>query len=248
MTFLEAATYTLIQNGNQPMSSNEIWDYIKQNNLYKTNGKTPWASLSTILLKHSDNSKVNGKYKEIILTIVSKNPIKYILINFNTPTNLIEDTEDIEEELTVLTEKVLLYQITSKELGWKKLSVYNNNENIEYEISDCEEYTYIMEDKAHATIKIGKTKNDPELRLNQLKTGNPSISLLHIFPSSQYCESELHEKFNDFQKDLEWFFYTKGLKNFMNDELKKYKYIISSYNMKMELDKIEKEMLENISF
>jgi hypothetical protein len=248
MTFLEAVKHILEKSGNIPMTSREIWDKISKENLVKTKGKTPWASLNTIILLFCKSSPINPiavKRSNPNLTelfeIVEKKPMKFRLLNYSAPPiNKI----DIDDKLEVQIDRILLYQVTSSELNWKKLSVFNNSENIEYEISDCEEYTYIMEDKAHATIKIGKTKNDPTLRFNQLKTANPSISMLHVFPSSQFSEGELHDKFSDFQKDLEWYFYAKGLKQFMSEEINKHNSIIKSYSKKLELDRIESEMFE----
>jgi hypothetical protein len=241
MTFIEAAIEILRQNGNQPMSSKEIWNKISEQNLVKTNGKTPWASLNTILIFHS-----RSEYKKkLYFNIASEKPLKFTILDLNTIHLGVEKEEDTIFELQTL-EKSPLYSITSKELEWKKLTVYNNNENIEYELSDCLEYTYIIEDKAHATIKIGKTKNDPELRFNQLKTANPSIKLLHVFPSEQWSESDLHEKFSDVQKDLEWFFFTKGLRTFINEEMNKHGRVLFSYEKRKELDISEKMMLDVI--
>jgi hypothetical protein len=240
MTFLEAATEILKQNGNQPMSSREIWNKISEQNLVSTLGKTPWASLNTILLYHS-----KPEYgKTIYFDILSEKPMKFILSNLNTIHLGVEKIDNTPEVITQM--KTLIYSVTSKELEWKKLSIYTFNESIEYEISNCEEYTYIIEDKAHATIKIGKTKNDPEIRFNQLKTANPSIKLLHVFSSSQWSENELHSKFSDFQKDLEWFFFTKGLKTFLSEEISKHEKILSAYQKKIELEKLEKHMFELI--
>lgn len=234
MTFLEAAIQILKENGNQPMKSKEIWSEISKKSLVKTSGKTPWASLNTIMLFHAKPEYKN----KIYFKIHSKSPMRYILASLDSPD--LTTPEKIEE----VVERNLLYSITSKDLNWKKLSLYNNNENIEYEISNCSEYTYIIEDKAHATIKIGKTKNDPEIRFNQLKTANPSIKLIHVFPSDQWSEIDLHDKFNEYQKDLEWFFYTKGLKNFLDEEMKKHNKIISSFKKKKDLEESEKLMLE----
>jgi hypothetical protein len=239
MKFIEAAIEILRQNGNQPMSSKEIWSRISEQNLVKSDGKTPWASLNTILIKHS-----RSEYKtKLYFNIASEKPLKFTILDLNTIHLGVEKEEKIEEEVL---EKSPLYSITSKELEWKKLTVYNNNENIEYELSDCLEYTYIIQDGAHATIKIGKTKNDPELRFNQLKTANPSIKLLHVFPSDQWSESDLHEKFNDIQKDLEWFFFTRGLKTFLSEEMNKHAKVFSSYKMRKDLDEYEKIMLNII--
>ena len=85
-----------------------------------------------------------------------------------------------------------------------------------------------------------------ELRFNQLKTANPSIKLLHVFPSDQWSESDLHEKFSDVQKDLEWFFFTKGLRMFIWEEMNKHGRIIFSYDKRKELDISEKLMLDVI--
>jgi hypothetical protein len=245
MTFIDAAKQILIENNNLPMSPKEIWSKISEKKLVSTSGKTPQASLSTIMLYSSKDSPCNEKdqYKIKYFEIIGNNPMKFRLLDYNTQiSNPIQSTiSTIIEEISI--EKVLLYQITSSEINWKKISVYNNDENIEYIISDCDEYTYIMEDKAHATIKIGKTKNDPTLRLNQLKTGNPSISMIHVFPSSQFSESALHNRFSDSQKDLEWYFYTKVLRQFISDEVKRHESIIKSYNKRVELDKIEQEMI-----
>ena len=244
MTFIEAAIEILRQNGNQPMSSKEIWNKISEQDLVKTKGKTPWASLNTILIFHS-----RPEYKKkLYFNIASNKPLKFTILDLNT-IHLGVEKEDAREEDNnekENLEKSPLYSITSKELDWKKLTVYNNNENIESELSDCLEYTYIIEDGAHATIKIGKTKNDPELRFNQLKTANPSIKLLHVFPSDQWSESDLHEKFNDIQKDLEWFFFTRGLKTFIWEEINKHSRIIFSYDKRKELDISEKLMLDII--
>jgi hypothetical protein len=241
MTFVEAAMQILKENGNQSMSSKEIWKKISEQGLVKTNGKTPWASLNTLLIFHS-----NPKYKnKLYFSVVSDKPMRFTIQDLNT-IHLGVEKEEVSSSELVNLEEPPLYSITSKELYWKKLTVYNNNENIEYKLDTCDEYTYIIEDKAHATIKIGKTKNDPEVRFNQLKTANPSIRLLHVFPSCQWSESDLHEKFNDVQKDLEWFFFTKGLRNFISEEMNKHNKVILSYNKKKELDDSEKSMLDII--
>lgn len=47
------------------------------------------------------------------------------------------------------------------------------------------------------TYKIGITKNDPELRVKQLQTGNPSkISVLRVYESDNYLKVEqwMHRK------------------------------------------------------
>lgn len=237
MTFVEAAIKILKEN-NIPMTSEEIWDKIFEQNLIKSIGKTPSATLKTAMSCSSVNSNLTRQNKVKYFEIVENNPIKYILLNNNQ--------EIIIEEEPIKEEKILLYQITSQELEWKLLSVYNNQENIEYEISDCNEYTYIMEDNGYSIIKIGKTKNDPILRWNQLKTANPTIKLLHVFPSIYLSESDLHKKFNDYKKDLEWFFYTKHIQNFLIDEMNKHNKTLISYSKRKELDMLEDNMIKQL--
>lgn len=241
MTFIEAATKILTDEGNVPMTSREIWAKICERNLYTSKGKTPLATLNAVILRHSMNANV--AYKSNDLFIITENyPIKVKLINAPA----VGSQQQTEDKVEDTFNKVLLYQITCSETEWKTLSIYNNNENIEYDISSCEEYTYIIEDKAHATVKIGKTKNDPILRLNQLKTANPSISLLHVFPASQFSESELHSKFIDYQKDLEWFFYAKSIKLFLSSEITKHTSILKAFSKRQILDLIEAEMLSEL--
>lgn len=234
MKYFEAAIKILTENGNQPLSSREIWNKIDQQKLIESNGKTPWASLNTTLIYHS-KPEYN---KKIYFKIVSNDPMKFIISDLNIE---VGNEEDIE-----ILEKTILYSTTSEDIGWKKLTIYNNNENIEYELSDCFEYTYIIEDKAHSTIKIGKTKNNPIDRFNQHRTSNPSIDLLHVFTSEQWTEKDLHTKFDDIRKDLEWFFYTKNLKTFLETEIEKHKNILMSFNIKNKLEDSEKKMLEII--
>jgi hypothetical protein len=146
--------------------------------------------------------------------------------------------EDIEKE------EIPIYQITSKSLDWKKLSIYKKNGIVEYGLDDCEEYTYLFIDRVHSILKIGRTKNVPELRFTQLKTANPNIEILHVFPSTQYSESELHKRFNDFRKELEWFFYSKSLNVFLTNELEKHNSIITSFFIQQELTNNETTMLD----
>lgn len=61
-------------------------------------------------------------------------------------------------------------------------------------------YVYlILEANIHGeeVYKIGITKNDPQLRVKQLKTGNPNqVSLLHAYESNNYKKVEqwMHRK------------------------------------------------------
>lgn len=241
MKFIEAAIKVLSEN-NTPITANDLWDIIESRGLVNTGGKTPNASLNAQMILYSSNSTAKGKHKDSLFTIIENTrPYKYILYK---PIDITSIESNEISDINDKVEKVLLYQIVDKTLDWKTLSIFNHDENIEYHLSDTNEFTYIMEDQAHDTVKIGKTTNEPELRLNSLRTANPSIKLLHVFPSSQYSESELHLKFEDFRKDREWFFYAKKVKDFIQSELRKHKDIIESYDKRLELDKLESSMLE----
>lgn len=99
MTFIEAANEVLRSNGNIPMSANEIWAEIERLGLYKTDGKTPWASLNTKMLSASDNTTIKQKHKKSYYTIVSKKPIKFKMLEKNDDNNsLIEEDFDLSEE------------------------------------------------------------------------------------------------------------------------------------------------------
>ncbi len=81
-TFLSAAMRVLKDNKNKPMSTKEIWDEIEERGLYKSDGKTPIASLSTILGAHSKNSNNKSKSDKIHLEVVGDKPVRYRLIRY----------------------------------------------------------------------------------------------------------------------------------------------------------------------
>jgi len=81
-TFITAAVKILKSNNNLPMSAREIWSEIEKNKLYKTTGKTPVASLTTIMLGSSSNSNITNKSKKVVFECVGENPIKFKLINY----------------------------------------------------------------------------------------------------------------------------------------------------------------------
>ena len=82
MTFVDGAKFILEELGNKPMSVNEIWDEINNRRLVRTNGKTPAASLSTIILNDCIDSTVNGNKSRNIFKIVDSKPQKFILNNY----------------------------------------------------------------------------------------------------------------------------------------------------------------------
>ena len=87
MKYFEAAIKILTENGNQPLSSREIWNKIDQQKLIESNGKTPWASLNTTLIYHS-KPEYN---KKIYFKIVSNNPMKFIISDLNIEVGNEED-------------------------------------------------------------------------------------------------------------------------------------------------------------
>lgn len=252
MTFLESAQEILRQNGNRPMSSKEIWNEIEEQKLVETKGKTPWASLNTILLYSSKDSPINKKtlekynYPEIF-AIVDKNPMKFILLNYFLFNKIEEEKIENNNKIEDIQNKILLYTIINVEkFGWgKRLSLYNINNNLEFHLEDVDKITYMIFDLAQDTIKIGKASltNTPIDRLNQMKTGNPRLELVCSFPFEQFKENDLHKEYDDFRKDREWFFNTKKIRNFIEVEKKKMSKMVELYEEKLKTEEFEKELL-----
>lgn len=82
MTFIEGAKFILEDLGNKPMTSKEIWDEIDKRNLVRTGGKTPWASLNTIILNDCVDSPVAGSKSRNLFKMVDRNPARFILNNY----------------------------------------------------------------------------------------------------------------------------------------------------------------------
>jgi hypothetical protein len=82
MTFIDAAKFILNEFGNKPMTSKEIWNEIEKRDLVRTGGKTPSASLSTVILNDCVDSPVKGNKSKNIFRIVGKDPMKYELNNY----------------------------------------------------------------------------------------------------------------------------------------------------------------------
>jgi hypothetical protein len=63
-------------------------------------------------------------------------------------------------------------------------------------------YVYLLlqvDDQGLETYKIGVSKNNPELRVKQLSTGNPNqISVLRVYESDNYkkVENWMHRKYH----------------------------------------------------
>ncbi len=222
-------------------------DYIYKENWFFTHCRTViWrGKINKNIISNSMKSSM-GTTHTILNITKYKDEVENLLKSITPTKNELKELVPSTEE--AYSDKVLLYQITDKSLGLKKLNIYNDFKDMQliYELDNCEEFTYIMFDQAHDTIKIGKTKNDPELRLAQLRTANPSITLLHTFPSTLYSEKDLHNKFYDHLKDLEWYYYARGIRKFISEESEKHKKIIEAYRKRTELDDLESDIFENI--
>ena len=111
MTFIEGAIKILEENKNIPLSAREIWNEIEEKSLVETSGKTPIASLNKILLTNSINTtlKSNQGNNNKLFKIVSRRPLKYILVDHQEKTKKIPD--HITELLTrggFITKDILL--------------------------------------------------------------------------------------------------------------------------------------------
>jgi len=260
MKFIEAAILILKQNDNKPLSSKEIWNKISEQNLVESGGKTPWASLNTILLCSSVDSPIdkiqlerhNKEYRDIV-KIVSHNPNKFILTDKILSIE-IEKKEDIsisklyqkmKPEIIIESKRKIIYQMTCEELNWKCLTLYQDDDHIDYDISEIKEYTYIFDD-TNKLIKIGKTSQEtPINRLNGFKTANPAIFINIVFPSTLYTEKFLHNKFDDYREDMgrEWFFKTKVMTNFILEHKQKNKIALDWYYKQIDIEKVQTQIL-----
>lgn len=77
--------------------------------------------------------------------------------------------------------------------------------------------------------KIGYTKRDVEVRINELKTGNPyDFNIIDVYKATKYgvsIENSLHKKFKDYKINGEWF-------DLSNEDIDKFsEYCEFYYNM-----------------
>lgn len=85
MTFIDGAKFILERNLNKPMTAKEIWDEISIDNLVKSDGKTPQASLNTIILNNCVDSPVTNNKSRNVFKIVDKNPMTFQLNYYMEP-------------------------------------------------------------------------------------------------------------------------------------------------------------------
>lgn len=250
---MEAAKTVLEQNGNVPLSPAGMWAIIDKLKLVESRGKTPIATLDTTLRIYMKDSRLNPETLKIRnpkgITIFEEVAKKFRLVTLNNQTPALAQTSQNQTSCPITVSQnnnaKILYQITCEDLSWDTVSVISQNNVIRYEKAKCDEYTYIIMDAAHRTKKIGKTRNIPFLRQQQLKTGNPLITIDHVFPSSLYSEDYLHNKFDEYRQDQdhEWFFMAKCLEQFLSSEKDKHHKVYLAYGASIVVSKLEKEML-----
>lgn len=240
-TFKEAAV-EILKDSDIPLSASEIWEEILKRNLVDTKGKTPVATLTTILLYSSNNSdNVTFHYKTPIFTIVSENPNKYDLIEkrIKLETEIIDsDNDDVPD----IIENQPFYECVLDDKS-TILQIFNESETLTYKTKTGNSFTYFFPDEAKAQIKIGKT-NNVENRFNTLKTGNPDINIDLVLPSDVY-EKTLHNRFEKYHHKLEWYFYSKEIRQFISNEKKKRQLAIDCYREYNESISIENEFLKH---
>ena len=234
MTFKDAAV-KILNEKNVPMSASEIWEEISKQDLIQSNGKTPEASLSTVLLVYSNNSNISKKRNSEIFTIVDENPHKFILIK-NDKVDIIEDVNKSKNT----NSKELIYECVLDD--GDILMVYNDNSTLSYDKVKCVVgYTYFILDETRQIIKIGRESIMGD-RLKAFKTSNPDLKLKYIIPGD-YNEKILHKKFDSLHYDREWFFYGKGIKDFIKNEKIKSENAKKCYDLFLDSKKYEKEFL-----
>lgn len=243
MTFKDCA-FEILKNSDKPLSVSEIWERIKLNNFdISTKGKTPIASLSSILLAYSNNSNnVTFHYKKQLFTIISENPNKYDLIDKSIKSiNNSEEITDIDnDEIPDEIEYESFYECVLDD-NETILKIFNNDSVLNYKTEKGNSFTYFFPD-SKTLIKIGRT-NNVEHRYRTLKTGNPDLNIEFILPSETF-EKNLHNKFEKFHHKLEWYFYSNEIKNFITYEKKKRQLAINCWNKYNESIKIENNFLE----
>ena len=74
---------------------------------------------------------------------------------------------------------------------------------------------YFIQEGENGLIKIGYS-HSPERRLAKLQTGNPKpLKIIMTLDGDLDFESVLHQKFDDFRADGEWFYPVKPIREFI---------------------------------
>jgi hypothetical protein len=211
MTFIEATIKVLRQNNNNPMTSAELWNKISELGLCVSDGKTPWLSLNSILLGASTNSNLKKQSKKKLFTIVSKNPIKFIL----------KDDDVIEEDFD-LSEEDIIKNIDSIKLATEEISKCINDIDYLSELLNNADRNYLHKyynsDKSGVVIDIRKDvakeillsfidsdkifeiiNNHKSINQRQLKAWSNPYKILHPLINYKYRNLDnFAEKFTKF--------------------------------------------------
>ena len=249
MTFREAAIQALKSTDNEPKSARELWEIIDEQDLYESDGKTPWATLNVVLRRHSDDpyDSVKEEGVETIFRCEGSRPARFRLTERHAILDEpIEDdtfSEAEEEKNTVST----LTQIAAPEVGWEKIIVSDNSGNLQYKLKECNSYTYIATgdpDKRIDKVKIGTTTVDPDSRANNMRTSNPDIRVICAFPSEMHTENNLHSRFDNSRSKGEWFYYTKDIKTLVEDYKDLSQKVVDRFKIEDKIKNLDSEIIE----
>lgn len=79
-------------------------------------------------------------------------------------------------------------------------------------------FVYFIQGKITRLIKIGKTSNLIEIRLNQIQSNSPdNLTFLGGTLETAYTEEMLHKIFSGYRKHGEWFLPSKEIISFVNN-------------------------------
>ncbi len=226
--------YEIIKkNGNIPMSVNEVWHIIEKEKLYTGKGKTPRETLSSQLGSMAINSGHKDKVKDQLFEIVGSRPQKFKILDgkINNTTLIIPSPSNH------IFEFVIDYNSVNKCL------ISEKNDSIMFDVEPCDTFTYIMIDNIQKQIKIGVSKN-VNSRLSQLRTSNSRLEIILVFPSTYFSEGDLHAKFDNDRDELEFFFHTRAIKEFIYKETKKREAAIKCYEGHLKQIELNKELLK----
>jgi hypothetical protein len=188
------------------------------------------------MLYHSNNSNSTRLYKDKLFTIVSKNPMRYILFNCDNGNDVVELTE---EEI----QSNPLYECLLNEDG-DILKIFNENDTLRYKTEKCTDgFTYFILDPVTKMLKIG-LETIIGAREKAGKTFNPRIQTVFRMPHT-FNESKYHKEFDDYRSDGEWFFYAKGIKEFIDNENMKRQDALKSYELYISSQKQEEEFMKH---
>jgi len=118
MTLIEAAILILKEN-RVPMKPQNIWDEIYKKKFFKSEGKTPWATLTTQMIFYCKGIKASVEYKQKLF--YRSSPGKYGLLEWLS-----------EDEMKLLEQDELIEELIEKEYA-PDASLFDTNLFLEKE-------------------------------------------------------------------------------------------------------------------